>query len=101
MKRCRATTYDVEASGSWKGGDADHVKASGSREAPAATDATSVLADLETWEGASAAVEKALTEFGRIDVAIHVVGGTIWAKPTKLTVAAPSYHRRRSRSSRP
>lgn len=44
-------------------------------------DATSVLADLETWDGASAAVEKALTEFGRIDVAIHVVGGTIWAKP--------------------
>lgn len=44
-------------------------------------DATSVLGDLETWEGASAAVEKALSEFGRIDIAIHVVGGTIWAKP--------------------
>jgi benzoate/toluate 1,2-dioxygenase reductase component len=43
--------------------------------------ATSVLADLETWEGASAAVDAAVAAYGRIDVAIHVVGGTIWAKP--------------------
>ena len=42
---------------------------------------TSVLADLETWEGAGAAVESALAARGRVDVAIHVVGGTIWAKP--------------------
>ena len=40
-----------------------------------------VLADLETWQGATAAVDAALARHGRIDVAIHTVGGTIWAKP--------------------
>ncbi|MFD2093529.1 benzoate 1,2-dioxygenase electron transfer component BenC [Blastococcus deserti] len=44
-------------------------------------EAIPVVADLETWEGASAVVEAALARFGRIDVAIHTVGGTIWAKP--------------------
>lgn len=43
--------------------------------------AAPVIADLETWEGAEAVVAAALTRFGRIDVAIHTVGGTIWAKP--------------------
>lgn len=43
--------------------------------------ATGVMADLETWEGASKVVEAAIAEHGRVDVAIHVVGGTIWAKP--------------------
>jgi benzoate/toluate 1,2-dioxygenase reductase subunit len=45
------------------------------------TEAVPVVADLETWEGAQAVVEAALQRFGRIDVAIHTVGGTIWAKP--------------------
>jgi benzoate/toluate 1,2-dioxygenase reductase subunit len=40
-----------------------------------------VVADLESWEGAEAAVQAALEAFGRIDVAIHTVGGTIWQKP--------------------
>jgi dihydroxycyclohexadiene carboxylate dehydrogenase len=40
-----------------------------------------VIADLETYAGASAAVERAHARFGRIDIAIHNVGGTIWAKP--------------------
>ncbi|SNT45397.1 benzoate 1,2-dioxygenase electron transfer component BenC [Rhodococcoides kyotonense] len=40
-----------------------------------------VLADLETWEGASSVVDAAIARHGRIDVSIHVVGGTIWAKP--------------------
>ncbi|SNR51665.1 benzoate 1,2-dioxygenase electron transfer component BenC [Blastococcus mobilis] len=44
-------------------------------------EAVPVVADLETWEGASAVVEAALARFGRIDVAVHAVGGTIWAKP--------------------
>ncbi len=44
-------------------------------------DAVAVLADLETWEGAQAVVTAAIEQFGRIDVAIHGVGGTIWAKP--------------------
>ncbi|MBW0103625.1 1,6-dihydroxycyclohexa-2,4-diene-1-carboxylate dehydrogenase [Pseudonocardia sp. KRD-291] len=44
-------------------------------------DTLSVTADLETWEGARAVVDAAIEKFGRIDVAIHTVGGTIWAKP--------------------
>lgn len=37
--------------------------------------------DLETWAGANALVETALQAFGRIDVLVNNVGGTIWAKP--------------------
>jgi benzoate/toluate 1,2-dioxygenase reductase subunit len=44
-------------------------------------DAIPVVADLESWDGATAVVDAALQRFGRIDVAIHTVGGTIWAKP--------------------
>lgn len=44
-------------------------------------DAVAVLADLETWDGARAVVDAAIEQFGRVDVAIHTVGGTIWAKP--------------------
>ena len=40
-----------------------------------------VVADLETWEGASSVVEAAIAAYGRVDVAVHTVGGTIWAKP--------------------
>ena len=44
-------------------------------------DAVAVLADLETWDGAQAVVDAAVEQFGRVDAAIHGVGGTIWAKP--------------------
>ncbi|WNV77073.1 benzoate 1,2-dioxygenase electron transfer component BenC [Geodermatophilus sp. DSM 44513] len=44
-------------------------------------EALPVVADLETWEGATSVVQAALQRFGRIDVAVHTVGGTIWAKP--------------------
>jgi dihydroxycyclohexadiene carboxylate dehydrogenase len=40
-----------------------------------------VEADLETWSGAEQMVQAALQQFGRIDVLINNVGGTIWAKP--------------------
>jgi benzoate/toluate 1,2-dioxygenase reductase subunit len=40
-----------------------------------------VVADLEGWEGAQAAVQAVIAEYGRIDIAIHTVGGTIWQKP--------------------
>ena len=49
--------------------------------AAAGTTAVGVTADLETYEGAGAAVEEALKLRGRIDVLINNVGGTIWAKP--------------------
>lgn len=41
----------------------------------------SVTADLETFDGALAAVEAAVASAGRIDVVVNNVGGTIWAKP--------------------
>ena len=40
-----------------------------------------VEADLETHQGARRMVEAALGVTGSIDVAVHNVGGTIWAKP--------------------
>jgi dihydroxycyclohexadiene carboxylate dehydrogenase len=38
-------------------------------------------ADLETWEGCAAAMARAVDLYGRIDVLVNNVGGTIWAKP--------------------
>lgn len=40
-----------------------------------------VLADLETYAGARSVVQAALDHYGRVDVLINNVGGTIWAKP--------------------
>lgn len=40
-----------------------------------------VIADLETFAGACKLANAALGAFGRIDVLINNVGGTIWAKP--------------------
>jgi dihydroxycyclohexadiene carboxylate dehydrogenase len=43
--------------------------------------AEAVSADLETWAGCDKAMQKALDLWGRIDVLVNNVGGTIWAKP--------------------
>jgi dihydroxycyclohexadiene carboxylate dehydrogenase len=40
-----------------------------------------VEADLETWAGASALAARALEDYGRVDILVNNVGGTIWAKP--------------------
>ena len=40
-----------------------------------------IEADLETWAGADAMAARALAVYGRIDVLVNNVGGTIWAKP--------------------
>lgn len=48
---------------------------------PDTAGAAAQLADLETFAGAQSVVDKAVAEFGRVDIAIHVVGGTIWRKP--------------------
>lgn len=37
--------------------------------------------DLETYAGARSLVEAALRDFGRVDILVNNVGGTIWAKP--------------------
>ena len=40
-----------------------------------------VTADLESFEGAADAVAQVRARFGRIDILVNNVGGTIWAKP--------------------
>ena len=44
-------------------------------------EALTVTADLETYAGAAACVARAREHFGKIDIAIHNVGGSIWARP--------------------
>ncbi|WP_198333287.1 1,6-dihydroxycyclohexa-2,4-diene-1-carboxylate dehydrogenase [Psychrobacter aquimaris] len=44
-------------------------------------DASTIQADLETYQGAQAAIDKALDTYGRIDVLVNNVGGAIWMKP--------------------
>lgn len=43
--------------------------------------ATSISADLESWEGCEAALAFAADYLGGIDILVNNVGGTIWAKP--------------------
>lgn len=40
-----------------------------------------VVVDLEKWEGAERLMKEAHAAYGRIDVSVHNVGGTIWMKP--------------------
>ncbi|BDW84254.1 benzoate diol dehydrogenase BenD [Roseicyclus marinus] len=44
-------------------------------------EAEAFAADLETWDGCAAAMAEAVRHWGRIDILINNVGGTIWAKP--------------------
>jgi dihydroxycyclohexadiene carboxylate dehydrogenase len=44
-------------------------------------DVIAVEADLETWSGATTLAARALADYGRIDILVNNVGGTIWAKP--------------------
>lgn len=44
-------------------------------------EAEAISVDLETWDGCDAAIAKAVDLWGRIDILINNVGGTIWAKP--------------------
>jgi dihydroxycyclohexadiene carboxylate dehydrogenase len=44
-------------------------------------EAIAIIADLETFPGATAAIAGAQKRFGRIDILVNNVGGTIWAKP--------------------
>jgi dihydroxycyclohexadiene carboxylate dehydrogenase len=49
--------------------------------AEAGADALGIIADLEGYTGASHAVARAVGRFGRLDILINNVGGTIWARP--------------------
>ena len=52
------------------------------REAEGAgAEAITIIADLETFEGATKAVGAAKVRFGHVDILVNNVGGTIWAKP--------------------
>ncbi|QJQ95987.1 MULTISPECIES: benzoate diol dehydrogenase BenD [Halomonadaceae] len=44
-------------------------------------DAIAIQADLETWEGAQGVMSQVHAHFGRLDILINNVGGTIWAQP--------------------
>lgn len=43
--------------------------------------AVALSANLETWTGCRKAIDKAIALWGRIDILVNNVGGTIWAKP--------------------
>lgn len=43
--------------------------------------AQAIPVDLETWEGCAEAMQAAVDLWGRIDILVNNVGGTIWAKP--------------------
>jgi dihydroxycyclohexadiene carboxylate dehydrogenase len=43
--------------------------------------ALAVIADLETYDGAAKVMAAAVERFGRLDIVINNVGGTIWAMP--------------------
>lgn len=45
------------------------------------SDVLSLRADLEQWESTAAAFEEAHQHFGRLDILVNNVGGTIWARP--------------------
>ncbi|GAA6189758.1 benzoate diol dehydrogenase BenD [Litorivita sp. NS0012-18] len=43
--------------------------------------AEAISVNLETWSGCDKAIQKAMDLWGRIDILVNNVGGTIWAKP--------------------
>jgi dihydroxycyclohexadiene carboxylate dehydrogenase len=47
----------------------------------AGAEAITIIADLETFAGATDAMDGARERFGQIDILINNVGGTIWTKP--------------------
>ena len=44
-------------------------------------DATTIQANLETYQGAQDTVNKVMETYGRVDVLVNNVGGAIWMKP--------------------
>ncbi|ALM53897.1 1,6-dihydroxycyclohexa-2,4-diene-1-carboxylate dehydrogenase [Halomonas huangheensis] len=60
---------------------AEHVHALAAELEQQGTRVLALNADLETWSGADDALRQAYQHFGRLDVLVNNVGGTIWAQP--------------------
>ena len=60
---------------------AEHVHTVAEALRAQGAEAQALQADLETWEGAEQVMAQADQLYGRIDVLINNVGGTIWAQP--------------------
>ena len=60
---------------------ADYVQGVAAELRDQGADAVAVQANLETWDGAESVMAEAQKQYGRIDILINNVGGTIWAQP--------------------
>ncbi|WP_420390183.1 benzoate diol dehydrogenase BenD [Marinobacter sp.] len=60
---------------------ADYVQGVAAELRDKGADAVAVQANLETWAGAESVMAEAQKLYGRIDILINNVGGTIWAQP--------------------
>ncbi len=60
---------------------ADYVEGVAAELRGQGAEAVAVQANLETWSGAETIMAEAHKQFGRIDILINNVGGTIWAQP--------------------
>ncbi|WP_288367753.1 benzoate diol dehydrogenase BenD [uncultured Marinobacter sp.] len=60
---------------------ADYVQGVAAELRDEGAEAIAVQANLETWDGAESIMAEARKQFGRIDILINNVGGTIWAQP--------------------
>ena len=60
---------------------ADYVQGVAAELRDQGADAVAVQANLETWAGAESVMAEAQKQYGRIDILINNVGGTIWAQP--------------------
>lgn len=59
----------------------DHIHQRVAKFQQQGLEAIALQADLETWAGAEEVMTAAHQHFGRIDILVNNVGGTIWAQP--------------------
>ncbi len=59
----------------------DHVQGVAAELRDRGVEVLALQADLETWVGAETVMARAHEQYGRLDILINNVGGTIWAQP--------------------
>ncbi len=59
----------------------DHVQGVAAELRDRGVEVLALQADLETWDGAETVMARAHEQYGRLDILINNVGGTIWAQP--------------------